>query len=228
MTSSFTSPPACFYLSFWERSRVIERVRESAQSRRVSRRGAEDAEKVKCRFKMNQARDIGQSNERRIDMIKNDVFPPLSATPAPLREPSVCGLFSTQSVVARPIAALFALFTIVGCADPTVGTVSGTITVDGAPAKSGSIAFFPVDGKSSTSGAEIVDGQYTATVAPGTARVEIHVPKVIGQRKAYDTPDSPMMEIVGESLPAKYNEASELTLDVRPGENRQDYNLTAK
>jgi hypothetical protein len=109
-----------------------------------------------------------------------------------------------------------------------VGTVSGTISVDGAPVKSGSIAFFPTDGKSSTSGAEIVDGQYTATVAPGTARVEIHVPRVIGQRKAYDTPDSPMMEIVGEALPAKYNDASELTLDVKLGENRQDYDLKTK
>jgi hypothetical protein len=128
-----------------------------------------------------------------------------------------------------PIAALFVvLLMLSGCSEPTVGTVSGTVTVDGAPAKSGSITFFPMDGKSSTSGAEIVDGQYTTTLAPGTARVEIHVPKVIGQRKAYDTPDSPMMEIVGEALPAKYNEASELTLDVKLGENQQDYNLTTK
>ena len=127
----------------------------------------------------------------------------------------------------RGIALLAALL-LTGCSDPTVGTVSGTVTVDGSPVKLGSIAFFPVDGRSSTSGAEIVDGQYTATVAPGTARVEIHVPKVIGQRKAYDTPDSPMMEIVGESLPAKYNDATELTLDVTPGEIRQDYELTTK
>jgi hypothetical protein len=31
-----------------------------------------------------------------------------------------------------------------------------------------------------------------------------------------------------ESLPAKYNDASELTLDVQPGENEQDYHLTTK
>jgi hypothetical protein len=124
--------------------------------------------------------------------------------------------------------AIVSLLLITGCSDPTVGTVSGTVTVDGAPVKSGSITFFPLDGRSSTSGAEIVDGKYTTTVAPGTARVEIHVPKVIGQRKAYDTPDSPMMEIVGEALPAKYHDASELTLDVKLGENRQDYDLSTK
>ena len=139
-----------------------------------------------------------------------------------------CSIACCLSQRERRVIVVFALLVLSGCSDPTIGTVSGTVTVDGAPVKSGSIAFFPVDGKSSTSGAEIVDGQYTTTVAPGTARVEIHVPKVIGQRKAYDTPDSPMMEIVAEALPAKYNEASELTLDVKRGENRQDYQLTTK
>jgi hypothetical protein len=117
---------------------------------------------------------------------------------------------------------------ITGCSEPTVGTVSGTITVDGAPVKSGSIAFFPVDGRSSTSGAEIVDGQYTATVAPGSARVEIRVSKVVGQKKLYDTPDSPVQPIMAESLPTKYNDATELTLDVKLGENRQNYDLKTK
>jgi hypothetical protein len=109
-----------------------------------------------------------------------------------------------------------------------MGTVSGTVTVDGLPVKSGSIVFFPTDGKAATSGSAIVDGHYLATVAPGMSRVEIRVPKVIGQKKAYDTPDSPMAEITAELLPAKYNDASELTLDVKLGENRQDYELSTK
>jgi hypothetical protein len=120
-----------------------------------------------------------------------------------------------------------ALLLVTGCADPTIGTVSGTITVDGAPAKMGSIAFFPVDGKSTTSGAEILDGQYTATVPLGMSKVEIRVPKVTGQKILYDTPGA-VKETMTESLPTKYNDASELTLDVKPGENRQDYNLTTK
>jgi hypothetical protein len=123
---------------------------------------------------------------------------------------------------------LIALLLASGCADQNVGTVSGTITVDGAPVKSGSIAFFPVDGKASTSGAEIVAGQYTAKVPPGTVKVEIRVPKVVGQKKLYDTPDSPVKDLMAESLPAKYNDATELTLDVQPGKNRQDFPLTSK
>jgi hypothetical protein len=117
---------------------------------------------------------------------------------------------------------------IAGCAEPTTGEVTGTITVDGAPAKEGSIAFFPLDRKSSTAGAAIADGKYTATVPLGQAKVEIRVPKVVGQKKLYDTPDSPIKPLMAETLPAKYNDASELTLDVKPGENQQDYDLSTK
>jgi hypothetical protein len=128
-----------------------------------------------------------------------------------------------------PTAALFVVLAIAGCAEPTTGIVTGTVTVDGSPASEGSsIAFFPIDGKSSTAGAEIIDGKYEATVPLGQVKVEIRVPKVVGQRKLYDTPDSPIKLVMDESLPAKYNDASELTLDVQPGENEQDYDLTTK
>src|SRR5688500_13793903 len=109
-----------------------------------------------------------------MSMIRNYVIPQLSATSAPLREYPARGLLRAKrrriALACWPIIALLAALMITGCSEPTVGTVSGTITVDGASVKSGSIAFFPVDGRSSTSGAEIVDGQYKATVAPGTAR----------------------------------------------------------
>jgi hypothetical protein len=125
-------------------------------------------------------------------------------------------------------AALFVVLVVAGCAEPTTGVVTGTVTVDGSPAKEGSIAFFPVDRKSSTAGAAITDGKYTATVPLGQAKVQIRVPKVVGQKKLYDTPDSPIKPIMDESLPPKYNNASELTLDVKPGENPQDYDLSTK
>jgi hypothetical protein len=125
-------------------------------------------------------------------------------------------------------AVLIVMLVIAGCAEPTAGVVTGTVTVDGAPAKTGSIAFFPVNRKSSTAGAEIIDGNYTATVPLGAAKVEIRVSKVVGQKKLYDTPDSPIQTVMAESLPPKYNDATELTLDVRPGTNEQDYQLTTQ
>jgi hypothetical protein len=117
---------------------------------------------------------------------------------------------------------------IAGCEEPTTGTVTGVVTVDGAPAERGAIDFFPADGKASTAGAEIVDGRYTAEVAFGQSKVEIRVPKVVGERKLYDAPNSPMKSVLAETLPAKYNDASELTIDVQPGENRKDFNLMTK
>jgi len=133
-----------------------------------------------------------------------------------------------RSHVGRLMAIVVAALVAAGCEEPTKAVVTGTVTVDGAPAKSGSIAFFPVDGKSSTTGAEIIDGQYTAQVPFGASKVEIRVSKAVGQKKLYDTPDSPIKPILAEALPSRYNDESELTLDVKPGENRQDFPLKSK
>jgi hypothetical protein len=115
-----------------------------------------------------------------------------------------------------------------GCAETNEAVVTGTITVDGTPAKTGYIGFIPVDGKSATSGAEIKDGKYTANVPLGTMKVQIRVPKVVGQQKLYNTPDSPVQPIMAETLPPKYHDQTELVLDVKPGTNEQDYPLLTK
>jgi hypothetical protein len=122
----------------------------------------------------------------------------------------------------------FVILLLIGCHESNVGIVTGTVTVDGSTAKSGSIAFFPVDGKSPTAGAEIRDGRYTAQVPLGASKIEIRVPKVVGQKKLYNTPDSPVMPLLEESLPAKFNNQTELKLNIHPGENRKDYRLTTQ
>jgi hypothetical protein len=124
-----------------------------------------------------------------------------------------------------PTVLLAMLWLVPGCADPNEATVSGTITIDGTPPKEGSIAFFPVDGQSRTTGAKIVDGKYTAAVPIGKAKVEIRVSKVVGQRKLYDTPNSETQSILQEMLPAKFNNQSELQLEVKSGRNEQDFEL---
>jgi hypothetical protein len=117
----------------------------------------------------------------------------------------------------------------VGCSkDSTTAEVSGSVTVDGEPAKIGSIGVFPVDGNSPTAGGAIKDGQYMTKVPLGEAKVEIRVSKVVGQKKLYDTPDSPMQDIMVEILPDKFNNESELRIDVQPGTNKQDYDLPTK
>lgn len=115
-----------------------------------------------------------------------------------------------------------------GCSQSNEGTVTGTVTVDGEPAKVGAISFFAVDGKAPTAGAQIVDGAYSAKVSPGQCMVQVRVSKVVGEKKLYDTPNSPIRKVWAEVLPAKYNDNTELRFDVKLGENRQDYNLKSK
>jgi hypothetical protein len=130
-------------------------------------------------------------------------------------------------IVIQAALPLFMLLQL-GCAEPKDGVVSGMVKVDGEPAKSGSIAFFPVSGKGKTAGATIADGAYTAHVPFGEAKVEIRVSKVVGQKKLYDTPDSPTKPLLAEVLPPKYNDQTTLTINVQRGENHQDFDLQTK
>lgn len=126
------------------------------------------------------------------------------------------------------VAALAVAVLASGCSKRTKGTISGTVTVDGAAPKTGAITFYPSDGKAQTAGAQIRDGHYKAEVAPGMAKVEVRVPKVVGQKKLYDTPNSPVQPITAEVLPAKYNVESELKADIKLGENEQNFDLKTK
>ena len=124
---------------------------------------------------------------------------------------------------------LAALLALGGCgnSDP-MGEVSGIVRRDGNPLPSGTITFFPVDGKTATAGAEIKNGYYAAKVPVGTMKVVISAEKVVGTKKLYPTANSPAMPIAVELLPGRYNEHSELTLDVQPGKNPKDYDLKSK
>ena len=124
------------------------------------------------------------------------------------------------------LATTLAVFS--GCSPSDKATVAGTVTVDGQPAQNGYVSFFAVDGRAPTAGGRIEDGRYTAQVKPGLCKVQIRVPKETGQRKLYDTPNSPVAKTWSESLPAKYNEATELQFEVRPGTNENNYDLKTK
>jgi hypothetical protein len=126
-------------------------------------------------------------------------------------------------VIAMPL--LFAA----GCAEETEAVVTGSITIDGEPARTGYIGFTPVDGRGSVNGGKIVDGKYTAKATIGTVKVDIRVPKVIGEQPTYaGDPNSPMTQITAETLPPKYNDQTELVLEIKPGENKKDYPLFTK
>ena len=47
--------------------------------------------------------------------------------------------------------------------------------------------------------------------------------KVVGKKKMYNTPDSPEMPVTAELLPAKYNDKSDRTFDVKRGSNEKNW-----
>jgi hypothetical protein len=115
---------------------------------------------------------------------------------------------------------------LAGCSDNRTAEVTGMVTVDGKPVEKGSISFIPEDGNGVTGGGEIKNGKYTATkVSPGTAKVQIRVPIVVGKKKLYDTPDSPSRDLFEESLPKRFNDKTDLRYDVHPGRNEKNWEL---
>lgn len=130
--------------------------------------------------------------------------------------------------LAAAFVGFLATAVVVGCSSDNMADVTGTVTVDGKSPEKGSIAFIPADGKSQTAGAEIQNGKYSARVPIGNSKVEIRVAKVIGRKKLYDTPDSPVQDVMEEVLPKKYNEETELTFEVKPGTNEKNWELSTK
>ncbi len=115
------------------------------------------------------------------------------------------------------------LFTVFAGCGPTTGTISGTVTVSGKPVESGIISFTPADGKGAPVTVDIQNGKYAAQAVAGAKLVQISAPVVTGQRPEYNGPGAPMIDITEESVPAKYNSETELTLEMKPGVNQKDW-----
>lgn len=133
-----------------------------------------------------------------------------------------------RAALATTLAFVFLALGLAGCADSGNGQVSGQVQVDGQPLPKGTIRFDPTDGKAPVTGGSIEAGRYSVRVPVGKAKVIISAPKVVGQKKVYNTPNSPVMDVTAEALPDKYNGKSELTLDVKAGANEKNWELKSK
>jgi hypothetical protein len=119
-----------------------------------------------------------------------------------------------------------ALWSLAGCGgSDSMVQVTGVVTLDDKPIERGAILFVPAEGKGPTAGGEIKGGRYTVRVPRGVMKVSVTAPKVVGKKKLYPTPNSPEMEVTEEALPAKYNERTELKVEVTSGANQKDFAL---
>jgi hypothetical protein len=86
----------------------------------------------------------------------------------------------------------------------------------------------PADGQAPVTGGEVKDGHYSVRAPFGVMKVSISAAKVVGHRKIYPTPNGPEIPVTAEALPARYNQRTELVLEVKPGTVSKDWELKSR
>ena len=122
----------------------------------------------------------------------------------------------------RFLVPLLSVLTVAGCAESvkTVGPpkdqVSGTVTYDGSPLVRGQIIFVDVGEDPRKYGGDVIHGKFEIECTPGEKKVVVE-----GFREGPEgTGDEIGLGGIGaveQYLPARYNEATELTAEVTAG-----------
>lgn len=144
---------------------------------------------------------------------------------------------------------LLCLAVTVGCGEggPSLGQVSGKVTLDGKPLSNAIVSFVPEDGRRASSATTNDNGEYTlayiseAGAVVGTHKVSItSVPEATTETMEDIPSDDPryaeLMQTrqsdynnakTKEKLPAVYNKQTEIVREVKSGKNTIDLALTS-
>ena len=125
------------------------------------------------------------------------------------------------------LAVSILLFAGCGPGGPEIASVSGRVTMDGKPLANATVVFIPENGRPSGASTD-ADGKYVLNFSQGR-RGAIPGKNMVRVMTIRDpTPGEDGKSIPGskETVPAKYNTATELTFDVAPGKrNVADFDL---
>ena len=132
----------------------------------------------------------------------------------------------------RNVVVLLALVVptmLLGCSDSKRQGIEGTVTFNGEKVENGSIHFVPINGtKGPDGGATIENGHFSIPkeggVFVGTFKVTIEARKKTG-KKTRDVEGHICDEEI-DYIPAKYNEQSTLTQEIKSGSNNLTFDLT--
>ena len=124
---------------------------------------------------------------------------------------------------------LTATFSTVGCGSGNRNPLSGTVTLDGQPVKTGTISFLPAAGTSgNSSGGEIRDGKFTIPaevgLQPGEYRVTINARMPTGKKVR----DPQIGKLFDEMRPAVYKQAGQLTVTIPAEGDEVSFELTTQ
>lgn len=137
------------------------------------------------------------------------------------------------------VAMLAVCLSMTGCGasavkdQPELGTVRGTISLEGTPLPGVSVTFQPVDGRPA-SGVTNTEGEYelvyirnTMGCKTGTCHVSIANDAEVADEleQEGDGFEQVVSDTASVEIPAKYNTKTELTANVQPGENTFDFDL---
>lgn len=112
---------------------------------------------------------------------------------------------------------------------PDLGTVTGSIVIDGNPLPSSMVVFSPENGRSSM-GITDGEGKYELTYVGETKGAKIGTHTISITTVQEDNSEESGGEAVNfkETIPAKYHTKSTLTEEVKAGDNVFDFELTSK
>ncbi len=118
------------------------------------------------------------------------------------------------------------LSVITGCGYSDLGAVTGKVTLDGVPVEGATLEFQPdEEGASPSIGITDAAGEYTLKYTRdsygakvGTHKVRITLPTTSMDENGVET-------IVPQPIPARYNSATTLVSEVKPGSNTFDFEL---
>ena len=110
---------------------------------------------------------------------------------------------------------------------PDLGTVSGVVTLDGAPYPNAIVSFTPAQGRPSQ-GVTDSDGKYELIYMPGVMGAELgkHTVSISTKYQAPENPGSEPQFV--EPLPAQYNANTTLSETVEKGDQEINFPLTSK
>lgn len=112
----------------------------------------------------------------------------------------------------------------IGCG-PRRPVMEGSVTLDGMPIVAGTIMLVPADGKGPMAGTGITAGRYRVEAAVGPKKVWINFPQNDGTKMLDPGGSGQMIDRSVESVPARYNEKTELEIMIKPGLNKHDFTL---